>query len=152
MLDVSFIQFCSVWNKTTIFNMHHIIKAKMNAIDITYVFFVVVMSIPSLFTAKKSCNILWIMHELCQCLIFFFSQFSFQNLIMKPFCISHMLSTLFFFWKKSLLIYYIPCCYKHVGIKTQFLLVSSVLVHVWMSDSMLDSQCNIYTSLRQYVR
>lgn len=105
------------------------------------------MSIPSLFTAIKSCNILWIMHELCQCLIFFFSQFSFQNLIMKPFCISHMLSTLFFFWKKSLLIYYIPCCYKHVGIKTQFLLVSSVLVHVWMSDSMLDSQCNIYTSL-----
>lgn len=105
------------------------------------------MSIPSLFTAKKSCNILWIMHELCQCLIFFFSQFSFQNLIMKPFCISHMLSTLFFFWKKSLLIDYIPCCYKHVGIKTQFLLVSSVLVHVWMSDSMLDSQCNIYTSL-----
>lgn len=108
------------------------------------------MSISSLFTAKKKVvNILWIMHELCQCLIFFFLNFYFKILlcIMKPFCISHMLSTLFFFWKKSLLIYYIHCCYKHVGIKTQFLLVSSVLVHVWMSDSMLDSQCNIYTSL-----
>lgn len=34
--------------------MHHIIKTKMNVIDITYVFFVVVMSIPSLFTAKES--------------------------------------------------------------------------------------------------
>lgn len=98
---------------------------------------------------KKVVNILWIMHELCQCLIFFFLNFYFKILlcIMKPFCISHMLSTLFFFWKKSLLIDYIHCCYKHVGIKTQFLLVSSVLVHVWMSDSVLDSQCNIYTSL-----
>lgn len=46
--------FCFVWNKITIFNMHHIIKTKMNVIDITYVFFVVVMSIPSLFTAKES--------------------------------------------------------------------------------------------------
>lgn len=105
------------------------------------------MSILSLFTAKKSCNILWIMHELCQCLIFFFLNFHFKILLWNPFVFPTCFLHYFSFEKKSLLIYYIQCCYKHVGIKTQFLLVSSVLVHVWMSDSMLDSQCNIYTSL-----
>lgn len=139
--------FCFVWNKITIFNMHHIIKAKMNVIDITYVFLLLLCPYRLCLLQKKSCQ--YFMNNAWALPMFnlFFSQFSFQNLIMKPFCISHMLSTLFFFWKKSLLIYYIQCCYKHVGIKTQFLLVSSVLVHVWMSDSMLDSQCNIYTSL-----
>lgn len=142
MLDVSFIQFCSVWNKTTIFNMHHIIKAKMNVIDITSVFFVVVMSIPSLFTAKKSCNILWIMHELCQCLIFFFLNFHFKILLWNPFvfptCFLH-----YFSFEKN------PSWFITYNVVTSMLvlLVSSVLVHVWMSDSMLDSQCNIFTSL-----
>lgn len=49
---------------------------------------------------KKSCQ--YFMNNAWALPMFnlFFSQFSFQNLIMKPFCISHMLSTLFFLLKK----------------------------------------------------
>lgn len=110
----------------------------MSLILHTVCFFVVVMSIPSLFTAKKSCNILWIMHELCQCLIFFFSQFSFQNLIMKPFCISHMLSTLFFLLKK------IPLDLLH----------TMLLQACWYKNTVSSSlQCTCTCmNVRQYVR
>lgn len=138
MLDVSLIQFCLVWNKTTIFNMHHIIKTKMNVIDITYVFCCCNVHIVFVYCKKKVVNILWIMHELCQCLIFFFSQFSFQNLIMKPFCISHMLSTLFFLLKK------IPLDLLH----------TMLLQACWYKNTVSSSlQCTCTCmNVRQYVR
>lgn len=96
---------------------------------------------------KKSCQYFMNNAWALPMLIFFFLNFHFKILLWNPFVFPTCFLHYFSFEKKSLLIYYIHCCYKHVGIKTQFLLVSSVLVHVWMSDSMLDSQCNIYTSL-----
>lgn len=77
--------FCFVWNKITIFNMHHIIKTKMNVIDITYVFCCCNVHIVFVYCKKKVVNILWIMHELCQCLIFFFLNFYFKILLWNPF-------------------------------------------------------------------
>lgn len=93
---------------------------------------------------KKSSRFLWIMHELCKRLICFFLNFHFKILLWNPFvfptCFLH-----FLLKNPSWFIKY-NVVYKHVGIKTLFPLVSNVLVHVWMSNCMLDSKCNIYTS------
>lgn len=91
-----FVQFCSVWNKMTIF---YVLSKQKWMIWILLLYCPFNLCLLQKKVIKIFMNNAWAL----QTFNLFFSQFSFQNLIMKPFCISHMLPT--FSFKKSLLIY-----------------------------------------------